>query len=46
VQLYLYVMTCGELLYQVDPVPGRLAGTTVRVYRMPKSPCDVTTTSP
>lgn len=46
VELYVYVMTCGELLYQVDPVPGRLAGTTVRVYRMPKSPCGAIAASP
>lgn len=34
VRLYRHVMNCGELLYQKNPVPGRVAGTPVRVYRI------------
>lgn len=34
VVLYQHIMDCGELLYQQNPVPGHIAGTPVRVYRI------------
>ena len=34
VRLYRHIMDCGELVYQQNPVPGRVAGAPVRVYRI------------
>lgn len=39
VMLYEHIMDCGELLYQKNPEPGRVAGTPVRVYRIGQE-CD------
>ena len=39
VLLYEHIMDCGELLYQKNPEPGRVAGTPVRIYRIDQA-CD------